>query len=982
MPLEHPYQFNGLSLHDQSQRPGAPAGGGLFGLGRVIETRETRSQRSEIRSLGRSDIANADGTTGYTIYEAAGLIVVAPGKFFNNARPAPPTANGVEDGGDLFEDSGGDSPRSLFDTQQAANYSAAANSTIGILASDIGATVGLSYDMLFSYTLAVAAAKTPRIGWHNTPGGATPGNVNTHTPLVKDPSGVLTSGIHQAADGSGGDFFINLWPSLTDQMFFRLFCVTAPSAGEGIYLNNIFLFNNYGYDCVRYFSGQGVDPFPATPRADITENQTDALAFDLQHTGTDNPPQDITGDKQHTATPDYTESSGNSGDPNMGAARPTVLPGAPSDDRNLLHTQFLVSARTTDTDAIFSRGRFGRIALKLNGGAWVDQMSALFQGYALWFCPTVMTTQLDAPYTLTDAVDFAAYLPLHAIPDGTITPGAEVRYEMIAAVRPELDAPSDLTGDVDVSKGPGQADIDGLVTFTFHTTYPLLYDVTLWGRVPDGTDGFTQFFELDYNGAGDWSTDLVYDAVADAGSMTFEVYAFYDNPEAPFQVRPPDTGPYISMAQEAPSPAVTAAFAVGSGDPPADPVITNCPSGPLLQTQYLFTWTEGTFPGATATDHYTYWLDSDTPTETTDLSVQLTGVAIGQHTFHLEAWDAVGDHSAIITCTFTIDSPSSGGPVATVRDGCGVSDLAWGSLDGTDWWVRVKNVNGIWDADVRDERYPKPGQSGERSVNDFYGGKPITVTGEVRARTLTALRQGQRAVQEAFGDLGMHRFYFQSKIDAGYYYVCARKIQPIDMVEEQTTMGWVRSFTVALRGDDPRAYSLDLHHAVLTIGAVSGASGGHLREYGIASSVSLGGTNPLSYRAYDQPTNPKTRVYGTPGVAGGARTTIVNAGTAETYPLSVIHGPISGGLVYANLTTGEELVWTNGLTLGDTDTLVVDHGFDEITRNGQAVLDFQGFDALHSIFWPLEPGDNELAVLPFSSGAGAQIDIYWRDALR
>lgn len=955
--LEHVFQFNGLSLQDQSKRDFGLTMMAMSGL-RTLEAYEG------LRALGGPGAYEgplvADSVSGVTHYEAAGVHVIAAGKFFNNARPGDGSPESVT--AQSLSQFGSGGPEAVVDHQHAVDYAHALNSTVGITAADVGLDWGKQYLMVFAYTLGVATAKTPRIGWHNTTVTDSPGRVNTADALAVDAAyPIQVGGLHQACgDNSNSPTLCTPWPTALDNVYFRAFTVTTQVVGEFVALDQIYLIENVAAKSQWFFPGQAApSPNLRSSVLKYVNNASDPLTFSWHNQYFE--------DGQITSSPEPSESDplGTAGTGNLDYARTLTQ----VDDRNLLRSQFLVGCRTTDTADIFGRSRYGQISLAKNGGAAEQQANPLTMSWVLRFFPMTFLWQIDSPFTLTDQLEMFMYSESGA-PVGT-----KVHTDFIAAVRPPLNPPDAITGTpgCGTTQGVGQADIDGLVHWNFQAEYEMLTDVRLQFFFPDFpfyTGG--SFSDMSYLGAGLWETgDFSLDALTDVGSYTVEIRAVYYT-----------SGLY---PDDAPSDTISCQFHVGVADPPGTPTIDNCPSGPVSTGTYTFTWTDGFATGFTATDHYTYRIDGGSWVTTTLTSVTFTGLTSGSHTFEVEAWDAFGDHSAITSCTFVVDSTGVIGPAGTPRDGCGITDNDWGVLDGSGWWIRVKRVDGLWDADVRDERYPKPSQSGERSVNDFYGGKPITVTAEVRGQHLANLREGQRAVQLAFGDLGVHRFYFRSKIDDNYYFVCARKIQPIDFPEEQTDQSWKRPFTVALRGDDPRAYSLVLHHQVLTIGAVAaGSAGGHFREYDILSGDNLGGTENIHYRAYDQPTTPRTRIYGALGVGGGGGSSaiVTNAGTAETYPISVIHGPMSGGLTYANLTTGEQLVWLAGLSLGATDTLVVDHGYDEIYRNGQQILDYTAFDALHSEFWPLEPGDNEIAVLPYASGDGAYIDIYWRDALR
>lgn len=124
------------------------------------------------------------------------------------------------------------------------------------------------------------------------------------------------------------------------------------------------------------------------------------------------------------------------------------------------------------------------------------------------------------------------------------------------------------------------------------------------------------------------------------------------------------------------------------------------------------------------------------------------------------------------------------------------------------YWFRVIAVDGIWDEEVRFEVHDRPHQHGTSSGDAYYSGKTLVINGEVRAVSLTALRQAQRALQAAFYDMQDHQLLFTIWGEERVYLTC-RKNQKIDMPERQDRGGsnpWMRPFTVQLYADDPRLY--------------------------------------------------------------------------------------------------------------------------------------------------------------------------------
>lgn len=972
--LEYPMSFNGLTMQDQSKRDLADL---TPVIPRAVHRREPclpclekqgfrvrdREQRRELgRLLGGpgaySGPVVADSSTGVAHYEAAGLTVVAPGRFFNNGRPGDGLPGSVTAQNISPYGSGG--PLALLDHQQAANYQAALDSTVAISAADLGLETGHGYYVIVAYTLAIDPSKTPRIGWHNTTSGDAPGNVNTAEALAVDPTSVQTGGLHLFGTGSAGDSAITLWPTSSDQMWIRAFAVTAMAVGEYIAVDQIYLLDNRGARCFLFFAGQQ-GPFP-NPRSTELKYVTDTLAYGLEGTGSLTP-ADVWEDGQITDTPAVSETDLQSGYSRL-LSRAVGSPAA--GDRILTRSQLLVSCRSNDTAEILTRGRYGKIDLDVAAGGRQNQVANVPHNWHLRFLPTSFLYDNDT-FVATENVDLYQYAPA-----GSDT-GTVVRTELIGIARPPLNPPDAITGGCDTVQGPGQADIDNLVHWNFQVSYEQLIDVDIEYRVPEFPSIAGDWQPASYLGTGLWETgDIALDATLDQGTYTIEFRAVYFDS--------------FTDTSVAPSDPITCQFTVGAGDPPYPVYITNCPTSPIFSTTQPVEFAAPVVAGFTEPDHYTYTLDGGAEVTVTTSPFTLTGLAAGTHTVCVESWDAAGNHSAQACCQFVVEAPP-GGPVAAPASGCGASDLAWGALNGSGWWVKVLSVDGLWDADVRDERYPRPGRSGERSFDDFYGGKSITITAEVRARNIARLREGQRAVQRAFSDLQSHRFYFRSWIDAQLLYVCARKIQPIVMAEAQPDEAYRRGFVVTIRGDDPRAYSvaqtcIDLG---VGVGGTGQAGTGHWRTYFIQTEELAGG-NPLRMRSYNIPATRNLRDYPSSGLIGGGggavTTTAVNLGTAETYPVTKIYGPMAGPISLVNVRTGEQIVWNADMIIPSGQFLQIDHGFGEITRNGVLPLDFTGLDATQTQFWPLEPGSQDVALLAFSSGDGAHATLCWNNAFR
>lgn len=65
----------------------------------------------------------------------------------------------------------------------------------------------------------------------------------------------------------------------------------------------------------------------------------------------------------------------------------------------------------------------------------------------------------------------------------------------------------------------------------------------------------------------------------------------------------------------------------------------------------------------------------------------------------------------------------------------------------------VTEITGLDDADIRDSREDNPETDGENAYNSFYGGRTISIKGEVQAGNIARLREMQSTLKQAFNRL-------------------------------------------------------------------------------------------------------------------------------------------------------------------------------------------------------------------------------------
>lgn len=121
----------------------------------------------------------------------------------------------------------------------------------------------------------------------------------------------------------------------------------------------------------------------------------------------------------------------------------------------------------------------------------------------------------------------------------------------------------------------------------------------------------------------------------------------------------------------------------------------------------------------------------------------------------------------------------------------------------------VTQINGIDDADVRDQREANPGRHGETPFPSYYGGRTIVLQGKIVAHTIWKLRDMEQALRKAFADLSQeYPLIFRTNDADTDMMIFCKKSSPIQMPDEQkTSTGFERPFQITLRASNPRFVS-------------------------------------------------------------------------------------------------------------------------------------------------------------------------------
>lgn len=122
--------------------------------------------------------------------------------------------------------------------------------------------------------------------------------------------------------------------------------------------------------------------------------------------------------------------------------------------------------------------------------------------------------------------------------------------------------------------------------------------------------------------------------------------------------------------------------------------------------------------------------------------------------------------------------------------------------------IRITQIDGLADADVRDSRDTNPSAHGETTYPSYYGGRTITLTGRIEAHSLFKLRDMQQALRQAFNDISRERvLIFRTNDPNDDIILACKKSTAMTMLESQTDYRFFRDFLITLRASNPRFLS-------------------------------------------------------------------------------------------------------------------------------------------------------------------------------
>lgn len=121
--------------------------------------------------------------------------------------------------------------------------------------------------------------------------------------------------------------------------------------------------------------------------------------------------------------------------------------------------------------------------------------------------------------------------------------------------------------------------------------------------------------------------------------------------------------------------------------------------------------------------------------------------------------------------------------------------------------VFIKSIGGLGDPDLRLVNEPNPGAHGETPYDSFYGGRTLTLNGQIEAAKFSKSETMKRGLKALFNDLAESPLIFRTGDPSRDVMINCRKGQPIAMDDQQDGFYIKRPFQIFLRASDPRFVS-------------------------------------------------------------------------------------------------------------------------------------------------------------------------------
>lgn len=120
------------------------------------------------------------------------------------------------------------------------------------------------------------------------------------------------------------------------------------------------------------------------------------------------------------------------------------------------------------------------------------------------------------------------------------------------------------------------------------------------------------------------------------------------------------------------------------------------------------------------------------------------------------------------------------------------------------FFIALKNVDGLYTADISYESHPLPNLIGEKSGDVFRRGKTVTLSGNITGHNYSYLLNGIDYLYQMFSSTAKSNLTWTRQNDATSVYLPCRVNQDLSVVEQLDSLLPRFSWVVGLRADDPR----------------------------------------------------------------------------------------------------------------------------------------------------------------------------------
>lgn len=257
-----------------------------------------------------------------------------------------------------------------------------------------------------------------------------------------------------------------------------------------------------------------------------------------------------------------------------------------------------------------------------------------------------------------------------------------------------------------------------------------------------------------------------------------------------------------------------------------------------------------------------------------------------------------------------------------------------------DYVGMLTNITGLDSADVRESADDLIGDDGGIHGPFFYGRRPIVLEGQIDNTPSPFYTDGSGAplASNAIRNLRMTRLQRATnamRSDMQMRWAPEGGVEQMLNVRRQQPLrisgAFNKTFQAAMVAADPRIYAAALQEVRM---------------------------------------NPNTP------------TTLVNAGTMRTPPVTTVFGPTAGtmtGMEIRNGSSGQNVIFASGYALAPGQQIIVDFGNKTVLREGGTNIYDQVIFASSS-WLQLEPGDNIIQLVATGTTTNASMIVRWQDA--